>query len=250
MGSTKTKARFMVAIASVVFVACNALSGVDELVVDELAPQPSSSPQPDASEPPTDRKIPDDDPPAPPDAAPGEKDASQLQDAGDAGDAEPPPRKYVFITSESFDSATFGGLDGADLLCAELASAAGREGTWKAWLSDAAHAAFDRVRGAGPWYRFDEQVAVASRSELQGADGITRPINVDEQGATGVASRVWTGETGASRTRSCSDWTESYFVCVNCPTAVVGDSSESSPSWTAKDTAICAGTGRLYCFQQ
>lgn len=264
MEPTKPTARIVVAVASVAFVACNSLSGLGDFVVDESAsPLPSSSS--DASDEPSDDRIPDDDPSDPPDASTEEEEdasPSPRQDAGetridsgseeDAGSEVPTEeRKYVFVTSASYSSAGFGGLDGADQKCADLAAAANRAGSWKAWISDASRNAFDRVKGKGPWYTFDEQIAVASHDEFQGS-GITKAINVDEKGKTGVSERVWTGTSGDAFSQSCSNWTESYGFCFGiCASAVVGNSGQNSSGWTAQGgTILCAGSGRLYCFQQ
>lgn len=260
MEFTKPKPRIVVAVVSVALIACNSLSGVGDFVVDETAsPLPSS---PDASDESSDDTIPD--PSDPPDASTqDEEDAapSPRLDAGeptidggsedDAGPVVPEDRKYVFVTSASYNSAGFGGLDGADQKCADLAAAANRTGSWKAWISDASQNAFDRVKGKGPWYTFDEQIAVASHDEFQGSS-ITKAINVDEKGKTGVSERVWTGTSGDAFSQSCSNWTQSYGFCFGvCATGVVGNSGQNSSSWTKQGgTVACAGSARFYCFQQ
>ena len=55
-------------------------------------------------------------------------------DSSTAEDSSVPQTPRVFVTS-STQNANFGGLAGGDLLCTNLAIAAGLVGKWAAWLS-------------------------------------------------------------------------------------------------------------------
>lgn len=248
----------MAAVSAWLF-ACNSISGLGDLEFSGTTPgvetvadaggDPSTEiPFPET---PPDSSTPSDSGTPANDAAFDDDAGESPIDGGDVDGGQEPPRKYVFVTSTASGPAGFKGLAGADEKCGVLATAAGRTGSWKAWISDDKNAAIDRVLGDGPWYTFDDQVAVASRSELEGTTGITKAIDVDETGQTGVSALVWTGKTGNKGTNSCNDWTTSYTWCIGfCGTGVAGHSDKKTNAWTSDQTVACTPAGRLYCFQQ
>src|SRR5262249_5486704 len=69
------------------------------------------------------------------------------------------------------DGANYGGLQGADAYCQQLATAAGRGmATWHAYLSTQGQGAVnarDRI-GAGPWYNARGQMVAMNVGQLHG----------------------------------------------------------------------------------
>src|SRR5262245_1269783 len=97
--------------------------------------------------------------------------AAQQPPAGRGGAQTPPQPMSFFITSAGKgDGANLGGLEGGDAHCQALATAAGRSGTWHAYLSTQgpnAVNARDRI-GAGPWYNARGQRVSQNLAELHG----------------------------------------------------------------------------------
>jgi hypothetical protein len=108
--------------------------------------------------------------------------------AGAAQAQAPQPPQYpnmtFFVTSAPGpNGANFGGLDGADKMCQDMAAKAGAGGkTWRAYLSQQAMDgktavnAKDRI-GKGPWANIDGVVIAASVDDLHNPD--KNKINVD-----------------------------------------------------------------------
>jgi hypothetical protein len=114
----------------------------------------------------------------------------------------------VFVTSNSYTGA-LGGLAGADAKCQSSATSQGLSGSFRAYLSDAASNAYDRVPGAGPWYTTDDQLAFASKADLRGAPKAALldeyagyPVRVGNAGA-------WSGSDsgGVATGQDCDGWT-------------------------------------------
>lgn len=169
----------------------------------------------------------------------GANDAST--DAADAG----PQGTLVFVSS-TLSNANLGGLAGADTRCTTLATAAGLDGTWVAWLSNGdngPHAA-DRVTSAGPFRLRSGEVIANSKLEL--LTGVLRhPINRDENGQPVVASRVWTGSGADGRysTNDCDKWRSGND-------GRVGETSSATATWTSAGVDGCGQQRRIYCFQR
>jgi hypothetical protein len=176
-----------------------------------------------------------------------------------------------FVTSTpGSDGANFGGLDGADAHCQELAVAVGAgQKTWKAYLSTSAVNARDRI-GDGPWQNAKGEVIAATVDELHSdANKISKETALSEKGEM-INGRgdepnrhdILTGSNPdgtAADQKTCEDWTS------NGPgSAIVGhhdrmglDESAPAKSWNSShetrgcDAASLKGTGGdglLYCF--
>lgn len=174
-----------------------------------------------------------------------------------------------FVTSVNpGQGADLGGLDGADAHCAELATAAGAEGNWKAYLSTPDENARDRI-GTGPWHNA-QGVEIAADVEALHGDGnmITKEAALDETGAM-VNGRgdepnrhdILTGSMpdGTAAAETCEGWTSSGEG-----SAMVGhhdrmglDDSEAAMSWNSSHPSRgCSlealqgtgGDGLFYCF--
>jgi hypothetical protein len=170
----------------------------------------------------------------------------------DGGDASV-THKRVFVTKGVFsgDLKTEGagatGLEGADNLCNDAASAANLTGTYKAWLSTSTVNAIDRMADVGPWHLvtgtkvFDSKAALASNPLVA--------INVDEDGVTVSGFQVerpWTGTlaNGTKDTDTCGNW-ESTSGSGMC-----GLATSTSATWTVNQSLPCSVDYSLYCFEQ
>lgn len=159
-------------------------------------------------------------------------------------DAATADEKIVFASSTR-QSGDFGGLAGADALCASLAGDAGLAGTFRAWMSAPGSAAADRLsRDGAPYVRADGVEIAADWSDL--VDGsIAAPINRDENGDP-VGGDVWTGTLadGSLAASHCGGF-DSAGGSGRC-----GDSNASGSGWTDNFTPPCSSTLRLYCVEQ
>ena len=134
------------------------------------------------------------------------------------------PYHLVFVSSTS-NTASLGGIAGADALVQGLADAAGigvTQGiTWQAILSDSTTNAITRFNPATvPIYDTQgNRVAVNGPALWNTASvALENPISFDETGGTGTFIEVWTGTTAAGTLQLAdSDWT----------TANPGDSATS-----------------------
>ena len=130
---------------------------------------------------------------------------------GGASDSQAPKIRFVFITSVGYPG-DLGGLVGADSLCTVHASAAGHAGTWKAWLSDEATNAIDRIAGVGPWTLMGT-TSVVAQTPASFALSPSGTINRTENGALiGTPFNFWSGTaTGGAKVAgaTCSSWTTS-----------------------------------------
>lgn len=160
-----------------------------------------------------------------------------------AGDGEP---SRVFITNTA-QTADFGGISGADELCANQASAAGLEGVFKAWLSTASSSVADRLtHSTGPYVLVDGTVIANDWDDL--VDGsIAARFNLDASGQMQTGD-VWTGTLtdGTSYpTNDCNGFTNDSSGIALC-----GTSSSTTSLWTQNITPACSTVLRLYCFEQ
>jgi Protein of unknown function (DUF1554) len=151
----------------------------------------------------------------------------------------------VFVTSTTH-TGNLGGLDGADDICQARAAAAGRPGTFKAWLSDSTASAMDRLTHANvPYVRVDDVQVADDWVDL--VDGtLDAPIVKDEANVT-TDEFVWTGTDGRGNevTPNCAGWTSRDRLLVG----VVG-LSRFADSWTSATTVDCRTSLSLYCFEQ
>lgn len=176
-----------------------------------------------------------------------------------------------FVTSEGFGAAggNFGGLDGADALCDELATAVGAgDRTWRAFLSTNDVDARSRI-GAGPWRGADGALIAETLDALftAGLPPADRAL-LDENGEAipGDIHDIVTG-TGQDGNRladlNCNGWTSGDAG----DQTVVGHSDGNGPQGDAENfgwirahltgnntncdqagLAAGGGDGRFYCF--
>ena len=184
-----------------------------------------------------------------------------------------------FVTSATSVTGNLGGLSGADATCQRLATAAGHEGTWRAYLSverDPANGnqptnARDRI-GTGPWYNANRVLIANSVAELHARTGDAE-LFVNEHGLringqwpgspTPVEHDILTGSTANGTLAAgltCADWTSDSAAVIG----QVGHSDGMGPnqstagtlsSWNSAhanqncaNTAPRGGAGRFYCF--
>jgi hypothetical protein len=163
-----------------------------------------------------------------------------------------PDFNRVFVTSTT-QAGDFGGLAGADAICADRAAAAGLPGTYRAWISTSTENAVARLGSARGFVRIDGQPFANSVSDLL-ANRIFNPLRIAETGADVSAGElpdtpavtVFTGtlSDGTVATGStCSDFT------VTTGSARRGEVSGGPASWTARQNSNCSTSRRLYCFQ-
>ncbi|NJO32216.1 MAG: hypothetical protein HC869_02935 [Rhodospirillales bacterium] len=185
-----------------------------------------------------------------------------------------------FITSTSGpDGANFGGIEGADRHCQDLATKAGAGGkTWRAYLSTQAEGgkaainARDRI-GKGPWVNTEGEQVAASVDDLHSDKSkISVEIGRSETGRR-IPGRLFvvnqhdilTGSTADGRAlppendMTCGNWTKNGEG-----SAMVGHHDRmglrddaSSKSWNASHPSrgcsaaalkSTGGAGLLYCF--
>jgi hypothetical protein len=186
---------------------------------------------------------------------------------GDSTAATDPTGMSFFVSSEGSGArgGNFGGLEGADAFCQELADAAGvGERTWHAYLSTTTENARDRI-GPGPWFNFAGDMVAADVESLH-ADGISNndPQHVlTEYGEiveVGDDYDILTGsnEDGTPHEDNCNDWTsDTDEFETRVGHSIWSDDPDTPRSWnSAHSTNGCseadfmsdACRGRIYCF--
>ena len=159
----------------------------------------------------------------------------------------PAADKHVFVTSTT-TTGGFGGVFGADAICAARATAAGLVGTFRAWMSVSGDGPNTRfAQSTGPYTLVDGTVIADDWSDL--VDGsIGHAIDVDEHGTTVGASEVWTATTGtgAPTALNCND----FSGATGAVFGVCGSTVTTSSAWTNAGTPSCNAALRLYCFEQ
>lgn len=175
-------------------------------------------------------------------AAPG--DGGQ---AGADGEPQPRPPNLVFVTSEAYVLAELGGVAGADAACTALAKAAGREGTFVAWLSTSTVDAKARLGLASAWINSQGWPFADQAEELLAGSQVYYPISFDESGQR-VWGRVATGTRpdGTAAPQNCQNYTSKSAA----EAVVTGEPTGGSAVWTeASDSGACDDEHHLYCFQ-
>lgn len=158
------------------------------------------------------------------------------------------PGKIVFVTSQTV-SATFGGLAGADQLCADLAKSASLPGTYLVWLSDSRTSPAARFSKSRIPYVLVSGVVVASDWEDLIDGQLSAPINVDDRGNLAIAEEVWTSTyaNGTAATNHCSDWTSADVGMF----AQQGVTDRVDSGWTEIYLQFCNRASiSLLCFEQ
>jgi hypothetical protein len=164
-----------------------------------------------------------------------------------------PRINFVFVTATGH-GANFGGLAGADALCADSAAAAGLGGRqYVAWLSTSTVDAAARLRDARGWIRIDGAPVIDSVTDLA-QNELFHPIRLDEYGRDVTRASpygfipVWTGTSlnyGASP-RTCSDWTSAD----DTQGAFTGSASGGAIIWNLGALYACQDWSlSIYCFE-
>jgi hypothetical protein len=164
--------------------------------------------------------------------------------AGDCNRAMSTP--IAFVTSSVFPGNYNGGLGASkfDALCSTLATAAGLQGSFKAFMLDGTTAPSDRVGVSSSGWQRPDGIPVVS----PGVPGTTllAPINVSEK-CTVVADNVgaWTGVRPGSNTdpADCTNWSSASF------TGYYGEPGAIDGTWLASTAGSCGVARHVYCFQ-
>jgi len=194
-------------------------------------------------------------------AAPGDgavfdasrEDTSVAEDAqSDAGaEAAAPVPAYVFVTRSEYD-ANMGGLAGADQRCQSSAAAAGLGGTYRAWLSDSATDAKDRITGTGPWLEVrTNKVLFPTRASVEGFPAA--PLLLDEYGDKSP-DRWWTGTSsnGVKHASTCKSWTTNGQFEGGMTGTRTAETGRPGKEWTEESAFSCVTSDlqkySLVCF--
>jgi len=168
-------------------------------------------------------------------------------DAGtDAGTDAGVSERRVFVTSTT-QTASLGGIDGADALCASQAAEAGLSGEFKAWLSTVDSPVADRfVRSTQPYVLVDGTRIADDWDDLTDRT-IQAIINLDAS-STPRGDDVWTGTlpSGLSYMETDCDG----FTSGTTGSALCGTTQSINAGWTASQVPRCDTPLRLYCFEQ
>ncbi|MBL8178465.1 MAG: DNRLRE domain-containing protein [Bryobacterales bacterium] len=158
------------------------------------------------------------------------------------------PSKLVFVTNGA-SPGNFGGLTAADNRCNLEAAAAGRTGTFKAWLSDSTQSPSSRMtQSTVPYRRSDGALVAYNWADL--TDGsLHAPILLNAAGTqVGAPILAWTNTSiagGVYGTFHCQNWTSTNNVFGR------GGSPQATESgWSISTSATCGVSARLYCIEQ
>jgi len=156
----------------------------------------------------------------------------------------------VFVTSEK-TYPNFGGIEGGDQICNNLASETGDDSLWIAWLSDSSSNPFNKVRDVQYFSYNGANIVAESRGDL--LDGtISNIINMDENGALVTNQTVWTGtrlsEDGIELGESCDNWSSIEYRFGD-----FGSTAYTDINWTYQAIGFmeesCNQQKNLYCFE-
>ncbi len=158
-----------------------------------------------------------------------------------------PNTKRVFVTS-TLQGSNLGGLEGADTICMNRASAVGLPGTWIALLSTYTINARSRIH-----YNWDVlknmagEIIATSEEDLW--DGtLNTGIIYDEEGKI-TTGYVWTGSYKSEYGFGCEEWfgpmltTQEWYE-------KVGQVDKYDNGWFDANTINCFDSARLYCVEQ
>jgi hypothetical protein len=160
--------------------------------------------------------------------------------------------RRVFTTAAVY-TPNFGGLPGADTLCAAAAAAVGLPGTFVAWLGDSTGSPLTRfARFDGPYVRVDGAIVADNFAHLTATDpdgivSLHTALNANESG-TLVGGNVFSGvdPNGSAAGGNCNNWSTT-----DGGTSVgLGQASQRSSAFTRAIATFCGTTAHLYCFEQ
>ena len=159
-------------------------------------------------------------------------------------------QKIIFVTKNLYDG-NLGGLLGADAICQKEADEAGLLGNYKAWLSDSATNAKDRLIIYDSYKTINGETITENNLRT-----IIHPID-------STNAYVWTGTNNAGTKLSvsgssdkkwfCNDWKDNTFYPWNDQRRIesmVGSSKSTNMEWTSGSGKGCNEKYHLYCFQQ
>ncbi|MCC7487039.1 MAG: hypothetical protein IT529_18870 [Burkholderiales bacterium] len=191
------------------------------------------------------------------------------------------PEMTFFVSSVgSGKGADFGGLEGADRHCQDLAAAAGAgKRTWRAYLSATPAGgkpgvnARERI-GKGPWHNAEGRLIARNVEELHGVNNINRMTALTEKKTTvnGRADSpnmhdILTGSQpdgtafAKSGDTTCSNWTSGdkgsavvghrdRWGLSDTAAAVSWNSSHGSKGCSQPALVSTGGAGLIYCFAE
>lgn len=152
----------------------------------------------------------------------------------------------IFVSS-STHSGNLGGLEGARVICQNLATAqpalAGT--TWYPILSDStwdASSLTGKSASSAPIYNIDGTVIAASRAALWSGGALATGVKGTETGATRY-DNVYTGTnaTGGKAFPYCSNWTSPSG------NGTIGGTNETGNTWITGFQTACSVLYRIYC---
>jgi len=189
---------------------------------------------------------------------------------------QPPPTTF-FVTSVAMPyGANFGGLEGADRHCTELAEKSGLPaGAWAAYLSTQSKPgspsinARDRI-GNGPWHNARGDRIASNITELHGSqNNLNAKTALSERGDTipGKSHDIITGTrldgtapSPLDPDQTCANWTNGddhgaaivghhdRISAINEPWAHAWNSAHVSRGCSASKLRILGSSGLFYCF--
>jgi hypothetical protein len=173
------------------------------------------------------------------------------QATGDGIDGIGDSQHRIFVSSTAYDG-NLGGIAGADSKCSSLASSAGLEREYKAFIGSTSTSLKSRFSLIGSVYNFrsngDREKIVNIGSDLFDADvdALLTNIEFDENGNS-VNATVWTGSDSEGEnglTSDCQVWTSNG----GGDNGSVGDNSRTT-GFFLEDPPVqaCSGTYRIYC---
>jgi len=176
-------------------------------------------------------------------------------DGCDACAIPPPPYRMIFVSSEVFTGA-MGGLAGADAACQDLATKAGLQGQFLAWLGDAQAWPASRMSKADvPYLRTDFVPVAKNWADL--TDGILQaPLDKMENamqapnppgfcnGVQPVHSNIVKDGTPYDAPGDCGDWTTDVGM------TRAGQLGAVNSAWTDGCMMGCVNKAPIYCVQQ
>jgi hypothetical protein len=165
----------------------------------------------------------------------------------DAVDGATDRPNRAFVTPDLLQG-DFGGLVGADAICASQAAAAGLPGDFIALLSTSTVNAKDRIAGSRGWVRTDGVVLADQARDFFLAGHQLAPLHLDATGVGPPSSLlVWTaaGSDGSydSTNGACGDWT------ATTGSAMIGFHNRNTPFATWLTPSPCSQTAHLYCLE-
>ncbi len=170
----------------------------------------------------------------------------------DNSDGVGPDEHRVFVSSITHNG-NFGGLEGADAICQQLAESVGLRREYKAIMSDADNAANTRlVLNGGSIKIFDaagNALVVKANGDLWDGQNLSNPMNRDELGSAQLGN-TWTGtdfEGHVVPNRHCQNWTVGNNSFVRGEFGFIG---AATSFWIDAGNGGSPAQLRLYCITQ